>query len=69
MPVLQIVVAHRSRRPAVVSESVHPDGREHQVDLECGSRDLRGGLAAKRVWTVSFHVANSRRIANRKSRY
>ena len=46
----------RGGRPPVAGESFHPHGRKHQVDPQRGCGHLRGVVAPKCVWTISFSL-------------
>ena len=50
----------RRGRPALARESLHPYGRQYQVDLERSRGHLRGAVAPRYVWTISFSLAYSR---------
>ena len=47
-------------------QSIRPDARDYQVDLECRRRDSRGLVASKRVRAFSFLLQHSRRVMSRR---
>ena len=54
----------RSGCPAVAGESLHPHGRQYQVNLERSRGHLRRALAPQRIWIVPFPIEYPRRITN-----
>lgn len=47
----------------MAGESVHPHGRQHQVDLERCRGDWRGVVAPQCFWIVPLALSHPRRIA------
>ena len=43
----------------VARESLHPDGRVHQVDVERRGGDWRGFVAGECFWALSFPLQDS----------
>ena len=56
--------ANRRGRPPVAGESLHPHGRQHQVDFERSRRYRRGAVAPRRIWVVPLPFAYPCRIVN-----
>jgi hypothetical protein len=61
MPLIQILLALRRGRPPVVGEPLYPDGRQHQVDLECRGGNRRGVVAPEHFWAISLPRAHPHR--------
>jgi hypothetical protein len=51
----------RRGRPPVVGEPLYPDGRQHQVDLECRGGNRRGVVALEHFWAISLPRAHPHR--------
>ena len=51
----------RGGRSAVVGESLHPHGKQHQVNFECSGSDCRRVVATECIWVVPLAVAYPRR--------
>ena len=54
--------ANRRGRPVVAGESLHPHGRQHQVDFERSRGYRRGAVASRHIWALPLSLADSSRI-------
>src|ERR1700730_3493690 len=55
---------YRFRCHAVVGKQFHPDGRQHQVDLERSRGDRRGAVATQRILVVTLPLPSAHWLAN-----
>ena len=42
----------------MVGEPLYPDGRQHQIDLECRGGNRRGVVALEHFWAISLARAH-----------
>jgi hypothetical protein len=54
----------RSGCPPVAGESLHPHGRQYQVNLERSRGHLRRAVAPERIWIVPFPIEHPRWISS-----
>ena len=59
-----IVHLDRRRDSPMADQSVHPNGKFHQVNLERSRRNLRVIVAPQCIWIVPLPLSSPRRIAN-----
>ena len=58
-----IVHLDRRRDSPMADQSVHPNGKFHQVDLERSRRHWRGVVAPQCIWITPLNLPSARRIA------